>query len=179
MGVSPDGRYTRMYNNNRYQIINVYSNYSFSLSELHNFKVMAGYQEEDSDYSYLRNVTTGLYSTTNPNVAMGSGTNSITDVRNGWATRGFFGRLNYDYNEKYLLEFNGRYDGSSRFAAENRWGFFPSISAGWNIAREEFMSEATKVVSLLKLRASYGQLVIRRSKFIYICINHVIEQWFG
>lgn len=158
MGVSPDGRYTRMYNNNRYQIINVYSNYSFSLSELHNFKVMAGYQEEDSDYSYLRNVTTGLYSTTNPNVAMGSGTNSITDVRNGWATRGFFGRLNYDYNEKYLLEFNGRYDGSSRFAAENRWGFFPSISAGWNIAREEFMSEATKVVSLLKLRASYGQL---------------------
>ena len=158
MGVSPDGRYTRQYNNNRYQTINIYSNYTFSLSDSHNFTVMGGYQEEDNDYSYLRNVTTGLYSTTNPNVAMGSGTNSITDTRNGWATRGFFGRLNYDYKEKYLLEFNGRYDGSSRFAKDNRWGFFPSVSAGWNIAREEFMSEATNVISLLKIRGSYGHL---------------------
>ncbi|MDD4777230.1 MAG: TonB-dependent receptor [Fermentimonas sp.] len=158
MGVSPDGSFTRRYNNNRYQTINVFTNYSFSLRNSHNFTVMAGYQEDDSDYSYLRNMTTGLYSTTNPNVAMGSGTNSITDNRSGWATRGYFGRLNYDYKEKYLLEFNGRYDGSSRFAKDNRWGFFPSISAGWNILREDFMTDATRILSILKLRASYGQL---------------------
>ncbi len=158
MGISPDGRYTRRYNNNRYQTINLYSNYSFSLMDAHNFTIMGGYQEEDNEYSYLRNITTGLYSTTNPNVAMGSGNTTITDTRNGWATRGFFGRLNYNYAEKYLLEFNGRYDGSSRFAKDNRWGFFPSVSAGWNIAREEFMSDATHIVSLLKLRGSYGHL---------------------
>lgn len=158
MGVTPDGRFIRRYNNNRYQTINIYTNYTFSLADTHNFTVMAGYQEEDSDYSYLRNMTTGLYSTTNPNVAMGSGTNTITDSRSGWATRGYFGRLNYNYDEKYLLELNGRYDGSSRFAQDNRWGFFPSVSAGWNIAREEFMADATHIVSLLKLRGSYGQL---------------------
>lgn len=158
LGISPDGRYTRRYNNNRYQTINMYSNYSFSLSDSHNFTIMGGYQEEDNDYSYLRNITTGLYSTTNPNVSMGSGNTTITDTRNGWATRGFFGRINYNYDEKYLLEFNGRYDGSSRFAKDNRWGFFPSVSAGWNIVREGFMSNATHIVSILKLRGSYGHL---------------------
>lgn len=119
---------------------------------------MAGYQEENNDYSYMKNSITGLYSTSNPNVGMGTGDKTVVDTRNGWATRGFFGRVNYDYDGRYLLELNGRYDGSSRFAKGNCWGFFPSASLGWNITREQFMMPIADVVSNLKLRASYGLL---------------------
>ncbi len=158
LGMSPDGKFTRSYSRTRYQTINLYTNYLFTLADKHNFTVMAGFQEEDYDYSYLKNAVTGLYSTTNPNVGMGTGDKTVTDTRNGWATRGFFGRINYDYDGRYLLELNGRYDGSSRFASGHRWGFFPSVSVGWNISREQFMSSVTDVVSNLKLRASYGLL---------------------
>ncbi len=122
LGVSPDGKFTRYYAHTRYQSINLYSNYLFTLGDKHNFTVMAGYQEENNDYSYMKNSITGLYSTSNPNVGMGTGDKTVVDTRNGWATRGFFGRVNYDYDGRYLLELNGRYDGSSRFAKGNRWG---------------------------------------------------------
>ena len=158
LGMSPDGKFTRSYDRTRYQSINLYTNYLFSLAEKHNFTVMAGFQEEDYNYSLMKNSITGLYSTSNPNVGMGTGDKTVIDTRNGWATRGFFGRINYDYDGRYLVELNGRYDGSSRFASGNRWGFFPSVSLGWNITREQFMSSVTDVLSNLKLRASYGLL---------------------
>ena len=158
LGVVKDGRFTRYYTRTRYQSINLYTNYMFTLADKHNFTLMAGYQEEDNSYSYMRNSITGLYSTTNPSVAMGTGDKTVTDTRNGWATRGFFGRFNYDYDGRYLLEVNGRYDGSSRFASDNRWGFFPSVSVGWNIHRESFMESLQDKVSSLKLRVSYGLL---------------------
>ncbi len=158
LGVSPDGKYTRSLGRTRYQSINLYTNYLFTIADAHNFTVMAGYQEEDNNYSYLKNAITGLYSTSNPNVGMGTGDQVVVDTRNGWATRGFFGRINYDYDGRYLLELNGRYDGSSRFASGHRWGFFPSVSLGWNIHREAFMGSLTDVLSNLKLRASYGRL---------------------
>ena len=63
-----------------------------------------------------------------------------------------------DYDGRYLLEVNGRYDGSSRFASDHRWGFFPSVSLGWNITRESFMEKSLEVLSNLKLRASWGLL---------------------
>ena len=158
LNVQPDGKFTRSYERNRYQSINLYTNYLFSLADKHNFTLMAGYQEEDNDYSYMKNMITGLYSTTNPNVGMGTGDKTVVDTRNGWATRGFFGRINYDYEGRYLLELNGRYDGSSRFASDHRWGFFPSVSLGWNITREKFMQKISDTVSNLKLRASWGLL---------------------
>lgn len=158
LGVSPDGKFTRSYGRTRYQTVNLYTNYIFSLADVHNFTLMAGYQEEENDYSYMKNSITGLYSTSNPNVGMGTGDKVVTDTRNGWATRGFFGRINYDYDGRYLVEVNGRYDGSSRFASNHRWGFFPSASLGWNISREKFMQPLAGVVSNLKLRASYGLL---------------------
>lgn len=158
LGVSPDGKFTRSYGRTRYQTVNLYTNYIFSLADVHNFTLMAGYQEEENDYSYMKNSITGLYSTSNPNVGMGTGDKVVTDTRNGWATRGFFGRINYDYDGRYLVEVNGRYDGSSRFASDHRWGFFPSASLGWNINREKFMQPLAGVISNLKLRASYGLL---------------------
>ncbi|MGP1537513.1 SusC/RagA family TonB-linked outer membrane protein [Bacteroides heparinolyticus] len=158
LGMSPDGKFTRSYARTRYQTINFYTNYLFSLADKHNFTLMGGYQEEDNSYSYMKNAITGLYSTATPNVGMGTGDKVVVDTRNGWATRGFFGRINYDYDGRYLVEVNGRYDGSSRFAPDHRWGFFPSASLGWNINQERFMESLTDVVSNLKLRASYGLL---------------------
>ena len=158
MGIVRDGQFTRAYGRTRYQTINLYTNYMFTLADSHNFTVMAGYQEEDNDYSWMYNSITGLYSTSNPSVTMGSGDKIVQDTRQNWATRGFFGRINYDFDGRYLVEVNGRYDGSSRFAKGNRWGFFPSVSLGWNIHREKFMESAASFLSNLKLRASYGLL---------------------
>lgn len=158
LGITADGSFTRANSHTHYQSLSVYGDYVFSLGNAHNFTLMAGYQEENSNYDYLKNVITGLYSTANPNVGVGTGDRTVVDSRNGWATRGFFGRINYDYKSRYLVEINGRYDGSSRFAAGHRWGWFPSVSLGWNITQEKFMEPVTDVVSHLKLRASYGLL---------------------
>ena len=85
-----DGKFTRTYGRTRYQTINLYTNYQFTLNDHHNFTLMGGYQEEDNDYSYMKNSITGLYSTNNPNLGMGTGDKVVVDTRNGWATRGFF-----------------------------------------------------------------------------------------
>lgn len=74
-----------------------------------------------------------------------------------WALQSFFGRVNYDFNSKYLLEMNARYDGSSRFAKGNKYGFFPSVSAGWRISAENFMQDVSAIKNLM-LRASWGRL---------------------
>lgn len=84
LGMSPDGKFTRSYDRTRYQSINLYTNYLFSLAEKHNFTVMAGFQEEDYEFSLMKNSITGLYSTSNPNVGMGTGDKTVIDTRNGW-----------------------------------------------------------------------------------------------
>lgn len=157
LGIYKDGKYTKSNTHVMYQSINLYTSYNFSIAEKHNFTALLGFQEEQLNNNYTFNSVTGLYSTSNPNASMGSGDKVVKDERYSWATMGFFGRINYDYKGKYLLELNGRYDGSSRFAADHRWGFFPSVSAGWNIHKENFMRNAT-AVSNLKLRGSYGLL---------------------
>lgn len=74
-----------------------------------------------------------------------------------WALQSFFGRFNYDYESRYLLEANARYDGSSRFAKGHKYGFFPSVSAGWRVSSESFMKDVRQITNLL-LRASWGTL---------------------
>ena len=85
------------------------------------------------------------------------------------ALAGFFGRINYNFKERYLLEVNLRYDGSSRFVGEHQWGLFPSVSAGWNIANENFFKKMnwTKEISTFKLRGSWGQLGNNRTDSWY------------
>ena len=95
--------------------------------------------------------------------------NVITEVSGGqneYAIMGFFGRVNYDYKERYLVEFSGRYDGTSRFKKGHQWGFFPSASVGWRVSEEPFFKPARRWVDNLKLRFSYGNLgnqVVRTS----------------
>lgn len=75
-----------------------------------------------------------------------------------WALQSLFGRVNYDYKEKYLFEANMRYDGSSKFADGHKWGVFPSFSAGWRISEESFWQPVKGIVDNLKFRGSWGQL---------------------
>lgn len=82
----------------------------------------------------------------------------ITGNYNEWAMRSYFGRINLVWDDKYMLEANLRADGSSRFAPNKRWGYFPSVSAGWRISQEKFMEPYQNWLNSLKLRASYGSL---------------------
>ena len=82
----------------------------------------------------------------------------VSGGQNEYAIMGFFGRLNYDYKERYLLELSGRYDGTSRFQKGHQWGFFPSASVGWRLSEEPFFQPARSHVDNLKLRVSYGNL---------------------
>lgn len=84
-----------------------------------------------------------------------------------WATAGFFGRINYDYKERYLAEVNLRYDGTSRFMSDQRWNLFPSFSVGWNVAREAFMEPYNHIISNLKFRGSWGELGNQNTESLY------------
>lgn len=139
-----------------YNAINVYGTYSFDIANDHRFKVMAGFNQESSYYESLYSIAYGMIVPDVPSLSGGTGTLSSSDSYSEYAIRGGFFRVNYNYQDKYLLEVNGRYDGSSKFPKSNRFGFFPSVSAGWNIAQENFMESTRNVLDLLKLRASYG-----------------------
>lgn len=136
---------------------NIFTEYSKEFTGGHNLRVMLGFQ---SELFSQRDITASK-----DNIMSGVPTLNTTQNnpqnRGGyseWATAGFFGRVNYDYNGRYLAEVNMRYDGTSRFLKEKRWNLFPSFSLGWNIAREAFFEDFTDVVSTLKLRGSWGEL---------------------
>ncbi len=158
LGVVSNGQYLRQESNTRYQNFSAYTSYTFKLADLNEFYVMAGYQSENNEYSYIQNYVRGLYSTATPGLNLGSDDVVATESRNGWSTRGFYGRLTYNFDARYLFEVDMRYDGSSRFSKKHRWGYFPSVSIGWNIAQERFWESLQPTVNQLKLRASWGRM---------------------
>src|SRR5690606_16679181 len=95
------------------------------------------------------------------------------------ATLGVFGRINYSFRDKFLLEVNGRYDGSSRLSADSKWGFFPSFSAGYVISEEPFMDFADPTLSFLKFRVSYGEIGNQNANLanIYRVMNPANSNW--
>lgn len=147
---------------------NVYSEYSRTFANAHHMKVMVGFQSELNKWRKLQATKNDLISESIPNINAATGESVIDNSRlTHWATAGFFGRLNYDYKERYLLEVNLRYDGTSRFARDKRWNLFPSFSAGWNIAREAFMEPYSNVVNTLKIRGSWGELGNQNTESLY------------
>ena len=143
-----------------YYSTNIYSDYFKQFDNGHYFKVMVGFNSELYKTRNLSGQKNTLITSSIPtlNTATESPTTSGGYAHNGVA--GFFGRINYNYKERYMLELNGRYDGSSRFINDKRWGFFPSLSAGWNIANEPFFRDIAEKaqINTLKLRGSWGQL---------------------
>lgn len=161
-------RITEYYYKENFLNTNLYTEYSQSLDSGHNFKVLIGFNAELSKDRDLKAYKEGLITPSLPTIDTATG---LEKIQNGgydqWATAGFFGRLNYNYKDRYMAEFNLRYDGTSRFLEAKRWNWFPSISAGWNIARETFMESTNSWLGSLKLRASYGQLGNQNTESLY------------
>ncbi len=168
---NPENTYTALTSANKDQVSEyslkttylnptVYSNYNFSLKEKHNFTVLGGFQAEIMKYRDMEGARTGLVTTDLPvlNLTTDADSYTLKGLYKNWKNAGFFGRINYDYNGKYLVEGNLRYDGSSRFRRGNRWILTPSFSLGWNVARENFWKKLADVVEVFKLRVSYGEL---------------------
>ena len=168
MGVYATGaganRLDESVNTSNYYSTNAYANFEDTFNEVHHLTVVAGF-----NYETLRKKNVSAYgeylsSTTLDDlnlVGQNSEGQTITGVgggQNEYALMGFFGRVNYDYKGRYLFEVSGRYDGTSRFASNSRWGFFPSGSVGWRISEEPFFKPARNVIDNLKLRGSYGSL---------------------
>jgi len=157
---------SQSFTKNNYANWNIYTNYSLTLDEVHNFKAMLGFQSEEQRQNAFNATGYGLQVEDLPELNLISNTQgngnyrapSVGGSRNEWASAGFFGRLNYDYQGRYMAEANLRYDGTSRFRRGSRWQWSPSFSLGWNIAQESFWKDFEKVCNQLKLRLSYGVL---------------------
>ena len=141
-----------------YNALNLYGTYNFSIKEDHMFKVMAGFNQERKQNSWISVQTHDMIAPSAPSFTSATGKIIPQNSYNDYAIRGAFYRINYNYKDRYLFEANGRYDGSSKFPKDDRFGFFPSFSVGWNIARESWMEKTLDYVSDLKLRASWGQI---------------------
>ena len=138
---------------------NVFATYTHTWANDYNFKAMAGWTAEQENYNYFYARRNGLVDESLPNLNLtNSNTYSTNAKRTHRATTGFFGRLNFDYKGIYLLELNGRYDGSSRFPENDQWAFFPSGSAGYRFSEENYFAPLKSWWSNGKIRASYGTI---------------------
>lgn len=132
--------------------------YNTNIADAHQINLMAGYEEYYYNRYYFNAAKKGLI---DPSITTLGSANEMTSIggdETDHARRSLFGRANYSYKGKYLLEGNLRYDGSSRFASESRWGIFPSLSAGWRISEEDFFKNLRTDIQDLKVRASWGKL---------------------
>lgn len=138
--------------------INVYATYEFNFLEDHHVKLMAGFNQESFHQENLYGKREDLLDQNLPSISTSNGVQTTDDSFSEYALRSGFFRLNYDYKGRYLLTVNGRYDGSSRFAKDNRFGFFPSFSVGWRISEEPFMEPVKDLFSNIKPRLSWGSI---------------------
>lgn len=139
-------------------VLNEVLRFNYTLNDKHNFSALVGF---DQEYSRTDRFNASKYDLLNDAVLIldaAAADPTASGTANDRALRSYYGRVNYNYDERYLFEINGRYDGSSKFVRDRRWGFFPSFSAGWRISEESFFEPMENTVSNLKLRASWGQL---------------------
>lgn len=136
---------------------NAVLNYSQTFNGKHDVSAMAGYEEYRWWKREIDICKKGMVNPTLTDFNAMTEPSYLSGYTRELATRSWFGRVNYAYDSRYLFEANIRYDGSSRFASENRWGSFPSFSAGWRISEEDFMKDFN-CFDNLKLRASWGKL---------------------
>lgn len=139
-----------------YHTANFNINYKIALGD-HNFNALVGYNQEEFNLRSLTGYNSEFYTNSIQALAATYGENMVaTDNYNAWAVQGYYGRFHYDYKEKYLVDFSGRYDASSRFSPDSRWAFFPSVSVGYNMAKENFWP-LKETVGLFKFTGQYGE----------------------
>ena len=157
-GFSDDDWIEQQNNHNQYYTFNLNGQYDRELAKGHNLGLLLGYNREWGTYDMVRATARQLITPKVTNIRATTGPQQTTGSGAEIALSGVFGRLNYRLLDKYLLEMNARYDGTSRFPEGDRYGFFPSASAGWIISKEKFMLGTRGWLDLLKIRASYGTL---------------------
>lgn len=140
-----------------YYTINAYANFDKTFGK-HYVGAVAGFNQEWYTYRYTGAKAQGILTPNIPVINATTGNQYAYDSAEHWAIRGAFARVNYIFNDRYLFEFNGRYDGTSRFRKEDRFKFFPSFSAGWRVSEESFIKNNLTWLDNLKLRASWGSL---------------------
>ena len=157
---------------NQRHTANIFATYDHTFANAHQLTVTAGFNAELWSSKTVGAIGKNLLSETLNDLnlvgpdATGNVLTEVSGGQNEYSIAGFFGRINYNFKERYLVEVSGRYDGTSRFRSGHRWGFFPSASLGWRISEEPFFHPARRVVDNLKLRLSYGRLgnqVVRTS----------------
>lgn len=155
--------HNRVVERSRYTMSNTfkaYATYEKSFVQKHNLKVMVGMDAETREKLGHSSDRRTLVNFDKPEINLAIGDQYVdgTTYHNDFAAAGFFGRINYDYMGKYLLEVNARYDGSSKFPSGDQWALFPSVSAGWRLSEETFMKWAKPVLSDFKVRGSWGTI---------------------
>lgn len=143
-----------------YNVFNVYTDFHKTFAQKHYVQAMLGFSQENRRTNSFWTSRDGLISEAFPTIELATGTYKGEEEIKEWSVRGMFFRLNYVFDNRYIVEFNGRYDGTSRFPKNDRFGFFPSASVAWNVTQEKFMESLKEKTGLntLKLRASYGSL---------------------
>lgn len=141
----------------KYNALNLYTNYKFDLGK-NNFAFMLGFNQESYNFSRVNAGIYGQAVITVPSFEGGTGEKVMSDTYTEYTIRGGFGRISYNFDDRYLINLSARYDGSSKFPKKNRYGFFPSVSAAWRIAQEKFMEGTRNWLNELKPRISYGSI---------------------
>ena len=137
---------------------NAYVDYTKTFARKHNLHVMVGINAEEGSFRDFSGTRKTLLDNTLPEFSLATGDMTVSGSHSHWGTAGYFGRINYDYDGIWLLELNGRYDGSSRFPQHSHWAFFPSASAGYRISQEKWFEPIRPIVSDAKIRASFGEI---------------------
>ena len=144
-------------NNDYYTALNAFADYTKNFNN-HNIKVLVGYNQEVKKLKWFYAKRENLIDNDLPAINRATGEDYVDGKSTSWAVQGVFYRLNYDYAGKYLLELNGRYDGSSKFPSGDRFAFYPSVSLGWRMSEELFWENLKTTITDAKIRASYGSL---------------------
>ncbi|KKW30567.1 MAG: TonB-dependent receptor plug, partial [Parcubacteria group bacterium GW2011_GWC2_52_8c] len=143
-------------------------NWTKKLADIHDINLLLGFSMEAFDNSNFNGYIEGFLGNELSELNAGTINKDVGGTSSDSRLMSYFGRSNYSFDDKYLFEFNSRYDGSSRFPGDLRWGFFPSAGVGYNIAKENFFAPLATVVNHMKIRATYGSLGNSNVGYYYV-----------
>lgn len=157
LGANPDHVYRRSENSTR-NTFNAYTTYNLNIADAHAFKFMAGMNRVTYDEKYNWSQKTTLLDINNPQFDLAVGTQTAGGGTNWEAQLGYYGRINYSFKDRYLVEGNLRYDGTSKFTDDMKWRWFPSFSLGWRATEEPWLEFLKPTFNSIMIRGSYGTI---------------------
>lgn len=156
-----------------------FATYDLNIADNHDFEFTVGGDAEKFELWEQSSQRRDLLNPEQGELDLATGDQFVGGDRDNWTTLGAFARINYSYKDKYLLNLNGRYDGSSRLSANEQWAFFPSMSAGWIVTQEDFMESLKPILSFFKIRGSYGAVGNQNTRLsnIYRTMSSYNSNW--